>query len=185
MEVSLVAFDTGAVANYVLDLGDRDDKAISPMKLQKMLYFAHGWHLALTGVSGTPGQPLLDEQVEAWQWGPVIPSIYHEFKRFGPNPIKGARYSTIELKESGGMDFCLRTPSLDECSGDVTTAKAVINRVWEVYRDYGAVQLSNMTHQIGTPWHDVWEAMGEMKRKSQDIPDDKIEKYFKEQVKRG
>ncbi|MBA4038875.1 MAG: hypothetical protein C0468_00835, partial [Planctomyces sp.] len=155
-----VPFDTGAVANYVLELGDRDKKPISPMKLQKVLYFAHGWHLALTD------KPLLDEQVEAWQWGPVIPSIYHEFKWFGPNPIAEARYCTIEMKKDGSTGFQLREPKLDDCSGDVATAKAVIDRVWQVYCDYSAVQLSNMTHQPGTPWYEVWEAMGPAKRKS-------------------
>lgn len=173
-----MAFDTGAVANYVLELGNRDGKPISPMKLQKVLYFAHGWHLALTG------KPLLDEQVEAWQWGPVIPSIYHEFKRFGPHPIKDAWYRTIEMKKDGSTGFRLRTPKLDDCSGDVATAKIVIDRVWKVYRDYSAVQLSNMTHQSGTPWHEVWEAMGPAKRKSQDIPDEKIKNYFDAQANR-
>jgi uncharacterized phage-associated protein len=179
-EVILVPFDTGAIANYVLDLGDRDGRPISPMKLQKLLYFAHGWYLALTD------HPLLDDQVEAWQWGPVIPSIYHEFKRFGPHPIN-ARYRTVELNKNGDMDFELRVPNLDDCSGsgDVVTAKAVIDRVWQVYRDYSAVQLSNMTHQPGTPWQIVWERMGPSKLKSQDIPEDLIKKHFKDQTQRS
>jgi len=44
------------------------------MKLQKLVYYAHGWHLALNN------EPLIDEQVECWQYGPVISSLFHEFK---------------------------------------------------------------------------------------------------------
>ncbi len=40
------------------------------MKLHKLLYYAAGWHLGFTG------EPLFDEDIEAWQYGPVVPSIY-------------------------------------------------------------------------------------------------------------
>lgn len=72
---------TAAVANYFLDKAREDGVDLSPMKLQKLIYFAHGWHLAIYG------EPLIDESVEAWAWGPVISSIYHDFKKYGRDPI--------------------------------------------------------------------------------------------------
>lgn len=164
--------DTGAVANYFLDLADRDGVPVSPMKLQKLLYYAHGWHLAITD------KPLLDEQVEAWQFGPVVASIYHEFKEFGPNPIKGTRYHSI-LPKGQGFGFKISTPKIDECEGDVAFVKDLIEKVWNVYKGYSAVQLSKMTHQPGSPWDLAWKAMGPVKRKSKDIDDEDIKKHFK------
>nr|WP_256351506.1 type II toxin-antitoxin system antitoxin SocA domain-containing protein [Pseudomonas gingeri] len=51
------------------------------MKQQKLVYYSHGWH------AGYTDQPLINEAVETWQYGPVIPSLYHEFKRFGSGEI--------------------------------------------------------------------------------------------------
>src|SRR5208282_4587731 len=66
-----------AVANWFIENLSRVD----PLKLQKLVYFAHGWHLALRD------QPLIDELVEAWDYGPVVPSLYHQFKRYGNQSI--------------------------------------------------------------------------------------------------
>ena len=70
-----------AVANWFLQYAKSNDIIIDHMKLQKMIYFANGWALGVTG------EPLIDERFEAWQYGPVVPSIYHQFKAFGRRPI--------------------------------------------------------------------------------------------------
>jgi len=70
-----------AVANYFIKKGIDTKKSVSPMKLQKLVYFAHGWRLALYN------SPLIDEAIQAWQYGPVIPGIYHEFKHYGNRDI--------------------------------------------------------------------------------------------------
>jgi len=44
-----MAYDAKIVANYFLDLADRDHVFVSPLKLQKLVYLAHGWSLALRG----------------------------------------------------------------------------------------------------------------------------------------
>jgi uncharacterized phage-associated protein len=172
-------FDTGAVTNYVLELGERDKKPITPMKLLKLLYFAHGWHLAITD------RPLIDDQVEAWPWGPVIPSVYHEFKRFGHTPIKDVRFQVVERQSDQPDDYRLATPTFAdvEADADLDTAKAVLDRVWKIYGNLSARQLSDMTHQPGTPWRTIWDDMGPVKRRSKDIPDDLIRDYFKAQLK--
>ena len=68
-------FDPRAVANRLLELGRERQLTIDPMKVQKLIYYAHGWHLALTG------KPLLDRSVEAWQYGPVLPDVYRAFQQ--------------------------------------------------------------------------------------------------------
>lgn len=162
-------FDTGAVANFLLDLADREGRAITPMKLQKLLYFAHGWHLALTE------EPLLNEQIEAWKWGPVVPSIYHEFKEFGAGPIEDSR--VCRIKRAKGR-VRLVPIEIGDSGISSSRAKAVIRRVWKVFKRYTALQLSNMTHQPGTPWREVWDGMGPQKKMGKDIPDDTIRDYF-------
>src|SRR5260370_13471552 len=71
-----------AVANEFLELAKKDGQQLTQMQLQKLVYFAYGWYLAITGTR------LIDERVEAWQWGPVVPSIYKEFKRFRSSSVR-------------------------------------------------------------------------------------------------
>lgn len=78
-----------AIANYFIELAKNDDNLVSPMKLQKLVYFAHGWCLALAD------KPLINEKVEAWQYGPVVGSLYREFKKYGN---EGITSPVVELK---------------------------------------------------------------------------------------
>src|SRR5271157_4349946 len=74
--------DARAVANYFLDLAKKENRPIDPMGIQKFVYFAHGWNLAMYG------RPLIIQDVEAWDYGPVIRDLYQDFKRFGNGPIE-------------------------------------------------------------------------------------------------
>jgi uncharacterized phage-associated protein len=57
-------------------------KTVTPLKIQKLVYCLHGWHLA------TRDSPVVGELFEAWPYGPVLSSIYHEFKKNGKNSIE-------------------------------------------------------------------------------------------------
>ena len=80
-----MGYSAFAVANYFLRLGRDSGEEITPLKIQKLVYIAHGYHLAFTASDNSPnGLPLVDDEfAEAWQYGPVFPSLYHHFKRFG------------------------------------------------------------------------------------------------------
>lgn len=74
-----------SVANYFIDLAQKDNKPIHLLGLVKRVYIAHGFALALLG------RELLDsrfDKVEAWRYGPVIPSVYHSFKQYRTKEIK-------------------------------------------------------------------------------------------------
>lgn len=60
--------------------GDADND-LTNMKLQKLLYYAQGCHLALMG------DPLFSEPLVAWKYGPVVESVYEDYKRFRDGPI--------------------------------------------------------------------------------------------------
>lgn len=159
-----MAYNTKAVANYLLELAQMRKLELSPMKLQKLIYFAHGWHLALSN-----GSPLIAEPIEAWQYGPVVESIYHEFKNFGDTPIQ--RFA----EELDMREFKKITPILSDA--DKRNLSVFLNSILDIYGPLSAIQLSNMTHESDTPWAETWAQMGGM-RTNQDIDDDKIKSYF-------
>jgi uncharacterized phage-associated protein len=159
-----VAYDALAIANYFLDLAKDHRKTLSPMKIQKLVYYAHGWNLAIANA------PLINEAVEAWEYGPVIPSIYHAFKKFGSGPIR-EKGSTVEIVEPESLTFRFVSPTV----GDEET-KGLLGTIWESYGDLTAIQLSNLTHELGSPWHTVYSQ--NVGRKGVDIPDSLIKDYF-------
>lgn len=165
-------YSAEAVANFILDLCLEREIPVSPMKLQKLVYFAHGWHLALRN------EPLLDEQVEAWQYGPVIRSLYSAFREFGNEPItRPAVIPKFERQESGDLTVKYFKPTLDD-EGATDATKRLIERVVEVYGSLSAIQLSNVTHQPGTPWQRVFEKFQSAIPKGTDIPQEEITSYF-------
>lgn len=65
------------VAEHLLMLAHQHGSFVSNLKLQKLLYYAQGWHLALHG------RPLFADPLEAWIHGPVVPSVYRRFNGWG------------------------------------------------------------------------------------------------------
>lgn len=140
--------DALAVANWFIDRAVADGAPIDMLKLQRLVYLAHGWSLAITGL------PLLRQRPEAWDFGPVIPAIYRAFADVGRQPI--TRKATIaDAAASVFRDLAFRevpaprpvVPRVED--PDVV---ALLQRVWEVYRGFTGVQLSNLSHRPGGAW---------------------------------
>jgi uncharacterized phage-associated protein len=68
-------------------IAERSDWTLSNLSLQKLAYLAQMLHL------GEVGTPAFQEDFEAWDYGPVIPKLYHELKMFGSGPV--ASYSAL------------------------------------------------------------------------------------------
>src|SRR5438093_7141533 len=94
-----------AIANYFLELAEVKDQKIDPMKMQKLVYFAHGWCLALKEA------PLITEKIEAWAYGPVIRTLYGAFKDLGSRDITHPAY---EVRVSGGKVILYPPSILDQ-----------------------------------------------------------------------
>lgn len=156
-----MTYNSLTIANYFLYLANRDNKPVSAMKLQKLVYYAHGWHLALTG------KPLINEQVEAWRFGPVIPNIYHEFKHFGNSHIT----EFAREPNSGEAPF-----PQDE------STKQFLDKIWKMYGNLTAIQLSNTTHEPGTPWAKTWGDEGVPM--FTDIDENDIKEYFEKKLEK-
>jgi uncharacterized phage-associated protein len=134
------------------------------MQLQKLVYFAYGWYLAVTG------KRLLDERVEAWKWGPVVPSLYSEFKKYGSEPVPEA---AVDYFFDGGK-LCFREHRIGS-DPEGLMAKRVIEKVWRIYGQYSASQLSAMTHEPNSPW----SLTPEKDVRGTDISDQLIMDYFR------
>lgn len=111
---------------------DEHGDTISNLKLQKMLYYMQGFHLAFFDT------PLFDDDIVAWQYGPVIPIVYKEYKR----------YDSKAIKVPDTMEGILILEKEEE---------DVFNQVYNVYGQYTAVALMNMTHS-----EDPWISSGGM-----------------------
>lgn len=139
-----MAYDAAAIANYFLDLADRDETSLDPMKIQKLVYFGHGWHLALRD------EPLIKERIEAWEYGPVIPPLYGQFKKFGNGPITERAYKV----EYDALKFSYKVASIESQADEQTNAftRSLLDRIWQVYGGLSGIELSNLTHAEGSPW---------------------------------
>jgi len=157
-------FGAKGVANYFLERAGLAKGAIRHMKLQKLLYYAHGYHLAIVD------EPLLNEPIQAWEFGPVVPSIYHEFKFFGNDPITEFATEGHEDKDRFNQGKPIVPPPTD------SDAVAIMDRVWEVYGSLQDFQLSEMTHEDGSPWHSTKKEKGVAK--GTNIDDELIREYF-------
>ncbi len=111
------------IANYFIDLANQTGSFISNLKLQKLVYYAQAWHLALYD------EPLFEEDFQAWIHGPVIPSLYQKYKSFGWQPID--------------EDV---TPQLPN------NIREFLNEVAGEYFACDAYELERMTHAEG-PWN--------------------------------
>jgi len=135
-------YRVSAIANYFLRKGRSEGIAITNMKLQKLVYIAQGWHLVLQN------DQLFSEEIQAWQHGPVIPSLYHTFKMFGRTPITDfASEFDFESEE-------LVIPQVEKSDSET---RAILDKVWEVYKNFTPIALRKMTHRDGTPWDQTYE----------------------------
>lgn len=159
-----------AIANSFIALALKAGNPVTQMKLQKLIFFAHGWYLALSDT------PLLDEHFQAWQYGPVVPSVYHEFKSFGTLGID--KLGTELSFTPSGFDWI--SPTVSDSSG---TVQELVKKIWDVYGKYSGTQLSDMTHAPNTPWTLTRKKYGDMRDVV--IPDELIKKYFKELIGNG
>ena len=130
-------FNASLIAYAFVKKGIDEGKYVTQMKLQKMLFFAQGYHLSRFGV------PLIKETFQAWKYGPVVPNIYQDFKLYGSSPITDTNY----LSFSRGF---LEVATLD------AKAQDAIDYTWEITKNTTASSLSNWTHQPGTPWDKVY-----------------------------
>ncbi len=168
-------YDARAIANYFLERARLEGKPLDQMKVQKLVYFANGWHIAIKG------PPLIDEQVEAWRYGPMIQSLRDAFRQYGDQPIEAPASYLVPRAGVNMFDAIEEVvPTIEMASSpDLVFVRALLDRVWQVYGKYTGIQLSNMTHEPGSPWDQVHASYdGEIPKRT-DIPVEMIREHFR------
>jgi uncharacterized phage-associated protein len=123
------------IANEFVDRFGGDGN-ITHMKLQKLLYFANGWWLGLSG------ERLLSENPQVWRYGPVFRGVYNAFNRFGSRSVTGMVQ---------GNPFAGNQPQRLSAE-EKQRVEPMINWIWGEYGGRTGIQLSDETHAPGTPW---------------------------------
>lgn len=141
-----MAYPVLSIANKILAYGAAAEQGelFSNMKLQKLLYYVQGFHIAVFNL------PLFDEDIEAWMYGPVVPTVYEHYQENGnrgiaPNEIP----ITLEAEE-----------------------ERLFNEVLRIYGNYSAIGLMNLTHNE-KPWQSTPEGKGNV------ITKEKLGEFFR------
>ena len=116
-----MAYNANEVALWILTEAKRQGILMTHMKLQKLLYYAQAYSIAMTG------EPLFNNDIQAWKHGPVVPDVYHSFRKYGNSII---------------TDF-----------QDTDIPENLASLIFAIIHDKGymtAYELSNMTHNEPT-----------------------------------
>lgn len=115
------------IAKWFVAWAKANDAELSNLKLQKLLYYSQGYHLARRG------KPLFEDPIQAWSHGPVVEKVYHAFKKHGSGDLS--------LPKEDEFDW----PDVDE-----DTTQFLI-QIWDQLGCFAAWRLRDMTHSEA-PW---------------------------------
>ncbi len=128
---------------------------VTPLMLQKQLYFIQGIYSALYG------RPIFGEDCRAWIHGPVYPEVYDLFRDFKYNPIDDARFALLEGTEGALTE--------DE--------KRVVELVVNTFGIYGGKVLEKITHNE-EPWLEARKGYDDSIPSSALLPKERIMQYY-------
>ena len=126
------------LSNNLLIRARQENIKVTPMKLQKLLYYVCVKYVKETG------EMPVSEPFEVWQYGPVIPSVYHEFKSFRAAGIN--KFARDAKGEASVVDED-SSPILTDC----------INFVWSRLKHFTGIELGQRTHQKGSGWNKAYQ----------------------------
>ncbi len=122
-------YSASDIAKYFIWKSAQENRPITNKKLQKLVYYSQAWYL----VSNSGNQKLFPEKIEAWIHGPVVPSLYHEYKRFG--------FGEIDANLGSENSFSKQI-------------KTLLDEVWNTYGGLDGNTLEALTHSE-LPWREA------------------------------
>lgn len=140
---------SGYISNFFIDMARYDEnETITNMRINKLMYYAQAWSLVQSK------KPLFEEDFEAWDYGPVLPSVYKKYKKYKKNNI-----------DKVDPDYSVNDLSTDDLK--------VLLSAYTYFNQYSTTRLVNATHQKGSPWYTAYT-----RRKSSTITKDSISSSF-------
>lgn len=158
-------YDVLDVSRYIINYCNDKNKNISNLKLQKILYFIQAYFLL------AKNEPCFKEEIEAWQYGPVAPEAYHEFKCYASGPIpKIDTYTKLSISTDPKKHFEFNQLKFNP---DIISKddQILINKVVDKFIDLSTSRLVEITHKQ-SPW------LNAFKSSSNIISNNSIKEFF-------
>jgi uncharacterized phage-associated protein len=162
IKISTAPYDAREVANFLLDYADARQTYLTQISLLKIIYFCHGWYLFYNK------KPLVKNEFEAWENGPVVRVVRDAFKAFGGNRIT-SRAEKFDLYTGKSISL---EPNLEQDD------QVFIKQIFEAYYVHGPWKLRDMTHERGSPWDKLWNSDRPIARFGLRIRNDEILEHF-------
>ena len=131
---------------------------LTHLQLHKLSYFTQGYSLAFIS------QPIFEENIEAWEHGPVIREAYDRYRQFGSDMIN----EKIKSSKSKFSDWQI----------------LLMDRILDVYGNRHGFQLSEITHSTGSPWDTVYNEWNQRSGHAV-IPHSLLKDYYIDQLKKA
>ena len=145
--------DAVAVAEYLLYLAENEIEAepITPLRLQKLLYYVQGWSWGYTA------QPMFADSLKAWPHGPVVVRVYERYKGAEASPLRASgkrAWSSLTVRE-----------------------RELIEGVWEAHKQYSASALREKTHRE-PPWMEARRGLPSDSKRATSISNEVMKAFF-------
>jgi len=153
------------LSDFVIYYFNSEGIEITPLKLQKILYYIQAWHLVFFNKD-----PLFDEAPEAWVNGPVYRTVYNKYKKYKNKTISpGSKELDRNLKQS--LEILNLTDEQEK----------LLNAVLKKYGQFNTGQLVYLTHSEA-PWNDAREGLGPFDYCEQPISFESMYNYYNQRI---
>ena len=153
-----MAHDARGIANFFLEISWRQRLPITHLALQKIIFFAHAWHLAKFN------KPLVGQKFEAWQYGPVVRVLYDQLKEYKSQPIS----NPLRKIDSHTGEWVYANVALDDAE------QRFLTDLFKYYSQFNAGHLVDLTHAEDGPWEKAWKKAVDSVAPGMTIPDEDI-----------
>lgn len=150
------------IAIYIINYCNERDIEITNLKLQKLLYFLQG------GFYLVFDKPCFKEDIECWQYGPVVSSVYSEFRKYGSSSIPNINFT--EEYDFDTADFVKKKWRFKFTDKD---HEDLITTILDGLSKFSAYKLVDITHRQD-PWKEHYEPFSKNL-----IPKEKLRSYFR------
>ena len=139
-------YNAADVAAFIVNFAIGNNRPVSNLQLQKILFFAQCDYMRLH-----EGAPLFTDDFEAWQYGPVVPSVYSTYSIFGGSPIsKAAKYRSFNIF-LGSSEGVIPLSGEEKASVERTVLKCIEMPPWDLVR---------LSHEKDGAWDSVYNKGG-------------------------